>query len=344
VGVDAGGARLVGERSGPLQGPARVVVEAAGGRLPGQHLHGHGGVGRVAQLLAELGRLAGVGDRAGVVPEPGAAGGHQGQPGDQHAKGAALARRGQPAFAQGHDIADIAQEAGCQPQVDQVPRVVAERWRLQQLQDVGEQRPAGRRVAADRQGDPARELGQGPLPGVAQPEPGVPQLGQRPDPLGAVGQLGRGGQQLGGPGDRPSVLLEHSEGGEHLGAGGPAGGPVQDPGRQGPGPLHVPGQEGVAHGGGQPLGRPAGVGDEQGRALQGGRGGREPPAAANPRRVRSSSATATSSSARASSDPPTASARCQVRTVRAASPGRAPARDGRRAAVGLVGCGVHLDR
>ena len=34
--------------------------------------------------------------------------------------------------------ADIAQEARCQPQVDQVPRVVAERWRLQQLQDVGE--------------------------------------------------------------------------------------------------------------------------------------------------------------------------------------------------------------
>jgi len=73
-----------------------------------------------------------------VVPEPGAAGGHQGQPGDQHAKSAALARLGQPAFAQGHDIADIAQEAGCQPQVDKVPRVVAERWRLQQLQDVGE--------------------------------------------------------------------------------------------------------------------------------------------------------------------------------------------------------------
>jgi hypothetical protein len=58
-------------------------VEAAGCRLPGQHLHGHGGVGGIPELLAELGGLAGVGEGAGVVPDPGAAGRHQGQPGDQ---------------------------------------------------------------------------------------------------------------------------------------------------------------------------------------------------------------------------------------------------------------------
>jgi len=37
--------------------PAGVVVESPGGRLPGQHLHGHGSVGRIAEPLAELGRL-----------------------------------------------------------------------------------------------------------------------------------------------------------------------------------------------------------------------------------------------------------------------------------------------
>ena len=89
--ADAGGAGPVGERPGPLQGPPGVVVEAPGGRLPGQHLHGHGGVGRVAELLAELGCLAGVGEGAGVVPEPGAAGRHQRQARDQHAERAALA-------------------------------------------------------------------------------------------------------------------------------------------------------------------------------------------------------------------------------------------------------------
>jgi hypothetical protein len=108
---------------------------------------------------------------------------------------------------------NVAHEAGRQPQVDQVPRVVAQRRRLQQLQEVGQQRAGSGWVAADRQGDTAGEVDEGPLAGVAgvgglgqpvgdftevgqvtQAEPTVSQLGQRPDPPGAVGQLGRGGQ------------------------------------------------------------------------------------------------------------------------------------------------------
>ena len=48
-----------------------VLVETAGRRLPGQHLHGDGGVGRVAQLVPELGRFSGIGEGSGVVAEPG---------------------------------------------------------------------------------------------------------------------------------------------------------------------------------------------------------------------------------------------------------------------------------
>ena len=68
--------------------------------------------------------------------------------------------------------------------MDQVPRVVAERLRPQQLQDAGQQRAAGGRVAADRQGHPARELGQGQLPGVAE-------VGGLGEPVGDIAEAGQ---------------------------------------------------------------------------------------------------------------------------------------------------------
>ena len=70
----------------PARARAGVVVEAPGGRLPRQHLHGDGGVGHVPELFAKLGRLAGVGERAGVVADPGAAGRDQRQARHQDAE------------------------------------------------------------------------------------------------------------------------------------------------------------------------------------------------------------------------------------------------------------------
>ncbi|HSO55264.1 MAG TPA: hypothetical protein VL330_21585, partial [Actinomycetes bacterium] len=78
-----------------------------------------------------------------MVPEPGPAGRHQGQPGDQHPEGAALAGLGQAVLEQARQAAEVAKEAGRQGQVDQVARVVAERWGLQQLQGLGQQGASG---------------------------------------------------------------------------------------------------------------------------------------------------------------------------------------------------------
>ena len=86
---DARRPRPVGERAGPGEGLAGVVVKAAGRRLPGQQLDGHGRVRGVAEMLGELGRLAGVGERARVVAQPAPPRRGDGEDRDQDAHGAA---------------------------------------------------------------------------------------------------------------------------------------------------------------------------------------------------------------------------------------------------------------
>ena len=90
VGREAGGPGPVGERPGTLERSVSVLVKTAGRRLPGQHLHGNGGVGRVAQLVPELGCLSGIGEGSGVVAEPRSPGREQCQRRHQDAERAAV--------------------------------------------------------------------------------------------------------------------------------------------------------------------------------------------------------------------------------------------------------------
>ena len=119
VGREAGGPGPVGERLGPLERSVSVLVKTAGRRLPGQHLHGNGGVGRVAQLVPELGCLSGIGEGSGVVAEPRSRGGEQCQRRHQDAERTAVPDLAQLIGAHCHGEARVTEEAAGQTEEEQ---------------------------------------------------------------------------------------------------------------------------------------------------------------------------------------------------------------------------------
>ena len=266
-----------------------------GRRLPGQHLHGNGGVGRVTELVPQLGRLSGIGEGSGVVAEPRSRGREQGQRRHQDAERAAAPGLAQLRTSPRPCLAWVAQEPGGQSEEEQRPRVVTQRGAGDPIDDVAEQHPAGGQVATEGGGGAPREVREHPLlrvvvvrglvdPGgalgdtghVVEPEPGQRQLGECPSAVHTVEPLSGSGEQLDGVRHRTGVLLEHPEREQ-----GPAvrprrTRPVQDASHERPGSIGVSGQEGVRRRRRQPLSGQRGVIREQRSPFHRGRCGGVP--------------------------------------------------------------------
>ena len=214
--------RALGEPSRLGQRPQRVVVQASGGRFPGQHLVGDRDDGPVAQLGPELGGLTGVGVGALVVPEESPPGRREREGLREDAERTKLTSPADPAGG-GGDIGgvEVTGPSGEQERGGQVLGVVPQpRVSLGQAEGGSGQGAALLQSSGEDERRPQRRVGEhallrvGAVRGDGQlltgPEhavavvahvAGVRQRPQRGHPVTPLGELRRLCQQVAPPGD-----------------------------------------------------------------------------------------------------------------------------------------------